>query len=451
MERAAIHLDSPAPRPYDEGALEEEGLNGNGTLMDKAYEISRDIYAEAGVDTEQVLQALQGVSISLHCWQGDDVGGFESPSGPAAQPGGGLRVTGRYLGRPRTVDELRQDLQKAFKLIPGRHRLNLHAIYGEFGALPVDRDAIEPTHFRGWLEWARQQDLRLDFNSTCFGHPLAESGATLSHWDRPVRRFWIEHVRRCRKIAATFGRELKSASIHNLWIPDGAKEVPHDRWSPRERLKQSLDEIFETDYSLSQMKDALESKLFGIGSESYVVGSHEFYMGYAIAHHKMLCLDLGHFHPTESVADKISAVLQFSDELLLHVSRGVRWDSDHVPLLNEDVLALAREIVRGGGLGRVHIALDYFDASMNRVGALVLGARTTLQALLIALLEPRDRLGKLETAGSGLDRLALEEELKSLPFGPVWNRFCDQNGVPPGSRWLQDIEAYEKKALSKRR
>ncbi len=428
----------------------KRGLTMEGISVEKAFEVSRDIYAQHGVDVEKALRALDGVSISLHCWQGDDVGGFETRADGTGLAGSGLAVTGSHPGRPRNADELRSDLQQAYRLIPGRHRLNLHAIYGEFEGRPVDRNAIEPSHFRGWLEWARQQDLRLDFNATCFAHPKAASGFTLSHRDREVRKFWIEHVRLCRRIAASFGRELKSPSLHNLWIPDGAKDVPLDRWSPRERLKESLDEIYETEYSPSQMKDALESKLFGIGSESFVVGSHDFYLGYALARGKMICLDLGHFHPTESVADKISAVLQFSDELLLHVSRGIRWDSDHVVLLDDTLLDLGREVVRSGGLDRVHIALDYFDASLNRVGAWVVGARATLKSMLIALLEPRERLQRIERSGNGLDRLAALEDLKALPFGPVWDAWCVRKGVPPGSRWLTDIESYEKKVLSKR-
>jgi L-rhamnose isomerase len=416
--------------------------------IEKAYALSREKYADLGVDTDKAISRLQSVPLSIHCWQGDDVGGFE-PSA-AGLNGSGLQVTGSYPGKARNVQELRSDLHQAFALIPGRHRLNLHAMYGEFGGKPVERNEIEPGHFRGWVEWAKQEGLKLDFNATCFAHPKAAAGFTLSSKDPGIRRFWIDHVRLCRKIAAYLGRELQASSIHNLWIPDGSKDVPVDRWTYRALLKKSLDEIFETEYSPLQMKDSLESKLFGIGSESFVVGSHEFYLGYAFTKGKLVCLDLGHFHPTESVADKISAVLQFSDEILLHVSRGVRWDSDHVVLLNDDIRALAEEIVRGQALDRTHIALDYFDASMNRVGAWVLGARATLRGLLIALLEPRETLQELDGEGRVLARLAALEELKSMPFGPVWDYFCLKNGVPPADFWLREIEAYEKKVLSKR-
>jgi len=418
------------------------------TPIEKAYALSREKYAAIGVDTDKALSRLQSVSLSIHCWQGDDVGGFETSASDLA--GSGLQVTGSQPGKARNVHELRSDLRQAFALIPGRHRLNLHAMYGEFGGQRVDRNEIEPSHFRGWLEWARQENLKLDFNATCFAHPKAAAGFTLSSKDPGIRRFWVDHVRHCRKIAATFGRELQACCLHNLWIPDGSKDVPVDRWTYRANLAKSLDEIFETEYSPLQMKDALESKLFGIGSESFVVGSHEFYMGYALAKGKLICLDLGHFHPTESVADKLSAILQFSDEILLHVSRGVRWDSDHVVLLNDEIRALAEELVRGQALDRSHIALDYFDASMNRIGAWVLGARATLKGLLIALLEPREKLLELDGEGRVLARLAALEELKAMPFGPVWDTFCLRNGVPPADLWLREIAAYEENVLSRR-
>jgi len=418
------------------------------STVEKNYALSRDRYAEAGVDTEDVLAALGRVSLSLHCWQGDDVEGFEkSRTGHA---GSGLAVTGGFPGKARNVQELRQDLHQAFSLIPGCHRLNLHAMYGEFEKGPVERDAIEPYHFRGWVEWAKQEKLKLDFNATCFAHPKAASGFTLSSRDRDIRKFWIEHVKRCRKIGATVGRELKSACIHNIWIPDGSKDLPFDRWTHRALLKEALNEIFETEYSPSQLKDSLESKLFGIGSEAYVVGSHEFYMGYAMTHGKILCLDMGHFHPTESVADKISAVLQFSDELLLHVSRGIRWDSDHVVILNDETRALAEEIVRGASLDWVHLALDYFDASINRIGAWVIGARAVLKALLIALLAPARALRAAEEAGDGFSRLAAMEDARDLPYGAVWEQFCLRSEVPAAGRWIDDIKEYEKKILLKR-
>lgn len=343
------------------------------------------------------------------------------------------------------------DLAQALQLIPGSHRLNLHAIYGEFGGQRIDRDAISPEHFRGWVDWARQQNIKLDFNATCFSHPNASQGFTLSHRDRSIRSFWIEHVRRCREISAFMGRELNSPCIHNLWIPDGAKDAPVDRWTPRELLKESLDEIFAVEYSPAEMKDSIESKLFGIGSESYVVGSHEFYLSYAIARGKMICLDMGHFHPTESIADKISAILQFSAELLLHVSRGIRWDSDHVVILNDDLKSVAEEIVRADALHRVHIALDYFDASMNRVAAYVIGTRATLKSLLLAILEPRARLLQMEISGDHFSRLALLEELKTLPFGAVWDYYCLQHNVPTGTGWLEAVKRYEQEVLLKRK
>ncbi len=420
----------------------------NPSSVEKAYAISREKYAELGVDTDRAVARLEAVPLSLHCWQGDDVGGFEAAA--SGLEGSGLQVTGSHPGKARNVEELRSDLRQALALIPGRHRLNLHAMYGEFGGRPVDRNEIEPSHFRGWVEWARAENLKLDFNATCFAHPKAAGGFTLSSPDPGLRGFWVEHVKRCRKIAATIGRELQGACLHNLWIPDGSKEVPADRWGYRALLKKSLDEIYETDYSPLQMKDALESKLFGIGSESYVVGSHEFYLGYAFTKGKIVCLDLGHFHPTESVADKISAVLQFSDEILLHISRGVRWDSDHVVLLTDEIRALAEELVRGQALERAHLALDYFDASMNRIGAWVLGARSTLRGLLMALLEPREKLVELEAGGRTLARLAALEELKAMPHGPVWDYFCLKSGVPPADLWLREVESYERKVLSRR-
>lgn len=418
------------------------------TSVEKAYALSREKYAGLGVDTDKAILCLQSVSLSIHCWQGDDVGGFETAS--SGLKGSGLQVTGSYPGKARNVQELRSDLHQTFALIPGRHRLNLHAMYGEFGGRSVDRNEIEPGHFRGWVEWARRENLKLDFNATCFAHPKAAAGFTLSSKDPGIRRFWIDHVKLCRKIAAYMGRELQAACLHNLWIPDGSKDVPVDRWTYRTLLKKSLDEVFETEYSPLQMKDSLESKLFGIGSESFVVGSHEFYLGYAFTKGKLVCLDLGHFHPTESVADKISSVLQFSDEILLHVSRGVRWDSDHVVILNDEIRALAEEIVRSQALDRTHIALDYFDASMNRIGAWVLGARATLRGLLIALLEPQDRLQELDNDRRVLARLAALEELKAMPFGPVWDYFCLKNSVPPSDLWLREVETYEKKVQSRR-
>jgi L-rhamnose isomerase len=424
------------------------GLRMDPASVEKSYAAALERYAERGIDTEKALARLQSISLSVHCWQGDDVGGFEHQTGGLA--GSGLQVTWAYPGRARTVEELRADLEQAFALIPGRHRVNLHAMYGEFGDKPVDRNAIEPGHFRGWSEWARHHDLKIDFNATCFAHPKAASGATLSSRENGTRKFWVDHVKCCRRIAASIGREQQSTCLHNLWIPDGSKDVPSDRWGARAALIKSLDEIYEIEYSPQQMKDSLESKLFGIGSESFVVGSHEFYMGYALTHGKIICLDLGHFHPTESVADKISAILPFSGEILLHISRGVRGASDHIVLLNDELRELAAEIIRSQALDRIHLALDYFDASVNRLGAWVLGARSTLKALLLALLEPQDRLRELDPASKTLPRLALLEELKTLPFGPVWDAWCLRNEVPAGEDWLRDVEAYERRVLSRR-
>ena len=418
------------------------------TRIERAYEIAREQYAETGVDTEAALAALAGVPLSLHCWQGDDAAGFERPD--ASLTGGGIQVTGNHPGRARTPDELRTDMEKALSLIPGRHRANLHAIYGEFGGKVVDRDRIEERHYRGWVDWARTNNLKLDFNATCFSHPLADSGFTLSDYDPSVRRFWIEHVKRCRAISAWMGRELGSPCLHNLWVPDGSKDTPVDRWGRRRLLRSSLDEIFAVEHAPSEMKDAVEGKVFGIGSESFVVGSHEFYLGYVVASKKMICLDAGHFHPTESVADKVSAVLQFCDEVLLHVSRGVRWDSDHVVILDDPTKELMTEVVRADALGRVHIALDFFDGGLNRVGAWVIGARATQQALLIALLEPRQRLREAEASRDSFARLALLEAQKAMPFGAVWDAYCVRSNVPPGMQWVRDVAAYGSKVAEER-
>jgi L-rhamnose isomerase len=417
--------------------------------INTAYEAARERYAEHDVETDEALRVLARQPISLHCWQGDDVGGFEKPG--AALSGGGLQVTGNRPGKARNVAELRADLDAAFSLIPGNHRLNLHAIYGEFGKKTVERNAIGPEHFEGWIDWARDRKLGLDFNATCFSHPMADDGFTLSSRYGDTRKFWIEHVGCCREIAAAMGRALGSACLHNLWIPDGSKDLPADRLIHRSLLKDSLDEIYAKAYSPTEMKDSLESKLFGIGSEAYVVGSHEFYLGYALTNKKIVCLDTGHFHPTESVADKISALLPFFDEILLHLSRGVRWDSDHVVIVNDDVRHLAEEIVRSRALDRVHIALDFFDASINRIGAWVIGARAVQKALLIALLEPEDRLTGCEIGGDGFGRLALWEEFKTMPFGAVWDRFCIEAGVPVGDAWMDAARNYEADAAAKRK
>ncbi len=412
-----------------------------------AYKLAREQYATLGVDTAQALETLGSVAISLHCWQGDDVGGFESTG---AQLGGGLAVTGNYPGKARNADELRQDLDLAYSLIPGEHRLNLHAMYLEAGDQPVERTDIQPEHFSRWVDWARANRHGLDFNPTCFAHPLAESGFTLSNHDQTVRDFWIAHCVACRRIGEYFGRELGTPAVTNVWIPDGYKDTPVDRKTPRLLLAESLDRVFETPIDPRYNLDAVEAKLFGIGSESYVVGSHEFYLGYAVTRQKLLCLDAGHFHPTEVISDKISSVLAYVPELLLHVSRGVRWDSDHVVTLTDELQAIMQEIVRGEYLDRVHIGLDYFDASINRIAAWVIGARNALKALLMALLEPRERLRALEAAGDFTQRLALLEELKGMPFGAVWNYYCLQQDVPPGPAYLDHIRQYEARELAGR-
>ncbi len=416
--------------------------------IEPAYRLARERYADIGVDTEKVLETLAGIRISLHCWQGDDVAGFEKPD--AVLSGGGIQATGNYPGRARTPEELRSDLDKAFSLIPGRHRLNLHACYAEWQATPVDRNALQPEHFARWIAWAKDRGLGLDFNPTFFSHPRAADGFTLSHRDRAIRQFWIEHGIACRRIGAAMGRALGTPCITNFWIPDGYKDIPVDRMGPRERLESSLDAIFTEKIDPRHNRDSLEGKLFGIGSESYVVGSHEFYLCYAVKNHKLYCLDSGHFHPTETIADKISSTLVFLDEILLHVSRGVRWDSDHVVILNDDLCSMAEEIVGNALLDRVHIGLDFFDASINRVAAWVIGARATLQALLLALLRPWGRLREVEAAGDYTRRLALLETLKLLPAGAVWDAYCDRQNVPVGEAWLKDIQTYEKTVLARR-
>ncbi len=417
-------------------------------VITRMYELSRDAYARVGVDTDAALDRLDRLEISLHCWQADDVGGFERPE--AILDGGGIAVTGNYPGKARNLGEVRRDLEQVMSLLPGRQRLNLHASYGEFGGTFVDRDQIEPNHFQGWIDWAKQQGIALDFNCTCFSHPMAATGFTLSSKDESVRSFWVEHTRRCRKIGAEMGKQLGKTCIHNIWIPDGSKDEPVDRYSHRALLKKSLDEIFQVDYPAEFLKDSVESKLFGIGAESMTVGSHDFYLAYAVKNHKLICLDSGHFHPTEQVGDKISACLQFVDELMLHVTRPVRWDSDHVVTLNDDVLMITREIVRSDALDRVHLGLDFFDASINRIGAYVVGTRAAQQALLVALLEPLATLRKYEEEGNNFERLALLEIMKSMPFGAVWDYYCQREGVPVGISYIGDVKKYEKEVLSKR-
>jgi len=417
-------------------------------MIEKAYSLAKQQYADLGVDTEAAMEKLLQIAVSLHCWQGDDVGGFETPD--AELSGGGIQATGNYPGKARTADELRVDLEKTLGLIPGRHRLNLHAIYAETDGRKVERNELTGDHFSGWIDWAKTRVAGLDFNGSFFSHPLADSGFTLSSRDEGIRKFWVEHGIACRGIAERMGRELNSPCVTNVWIPDGYKDVPFDRKMPREILKKSLDEIFSAPIDPKFNLDAVECKLFGIGSESYVVGSHEFYMGYALENKKLLCLDAGHFHPTEVISDKISSVLTYLDEILLHVSRPVRWDSDHVVILSDELRAIAAEIVRGDYLSRVHIGLDFFDASINRVAAWTVGTRCMIKALLLALLDPAQMLRDMENSGDGTGRLAMMEEAKTLPFGAVWDYYCLKQDVPVGPAWLDEVRTYEKDVLSKR-
>jgi L-rhamnose isomerase len=412
-----------------------------------AYLLARQRYADLGVDTEAALRRLSTVAVSLHCWQGDDVRGFEEPDGAL---GGGLAATGNYPGKARTADELRRDAAKALSLIPGRHRFNLHAFYGEFGAQRVERDAIGPEHFRGWIDWAASLGIGLDFNPTLFSHPKAADNFTLSHPDTAIRSFWIGHAAACRRIGAAMGKAQGTPCVTNVWIPDGMKDTPADRVGPRERLVESLDAVFKEPLDPSFNLDAVEGKLFGLGLESYTVGSHELYFGYAMSRRLLYTLDTGHYHPTETIADKISAVLMFVPGILLHVSRGVRWDSDHVVVLGDDLDAIAQELVRGGFLHRTHIGLDYFDASINRVAAWVIGTRSTLKALLKAMLEPIARLRECEATGDYTGRLALQEEIKSLPWGAVWDHYCATAGIAVGRQWMDEVKAYESAVLSAR-
>jgi L-rhamnose isomerase len=415
--------------------------------IEAAYMLAKERYAGMGVDTDRALETLAGVSISLHCWQGDDVGGFETDR---SELSGGIAATGNYLGKARSADELRSDLDTAYSLIPGNHRLNLHAIYAETGGKKVDRNELQPEHFSRWVDWAKEKGHGLDFNPTLFSHPLANDGLTLSSYDKGIREFWIEHCIACRKIGEHFGQQLETPCVTNIWIPDGYKDTPADRKTPRLHLCDSLDAILAEKIDRRFNLDAVEPKLFGIGSESYVTGSHEFYLAYAVTRQVLLCLDSGHFHPTEGIADKLSAVLLYVDEVLLHVSRGVRWDSDHVVVYSDDLQAIAQEIVRGGFLERVHIGLDYFDASINRVAAWTIGTRNTLTALLAAMLEPIEHLRHLEGEGDFTARLALLEGLKGMPFGAVWDYYCFEKNVPVGVSYLDEIKRYEREVLAGR-
>jgi L-rhamnose isomerase len=414
----------------------------------KAYEIAKEQFASIGTDTEKAIEKLDAICLSLHCWQGDDVSGFETPN--AELGGGGIQVTGNYRGKARNIAQLRQDIEKVISLLPGKQRINLHAIYGDFKNERIDRDQIEYKHFQSWVDWAKKNNLGIDFNPTCFSHPYANDGFTLSSKNATHRKFWIEHVKRCRQIAAEIGKQLNNPVVNNIWIPDGFKDTPVDRYTYRAILKESLDEIFSIDYSKNYLKDSMESKLFGIGSEAMVVGSHEFYMGYAIQNKKLICLDNGHFHPTEQVGDKISSLLLFLDEILLHITRGVRWDSDHVVTFNDEIVFIAQEIVRANALNRVNLGLDYFDGSINRIGAYVIGARAAQQAFLYALLEPVNTLKELETSGKYFERLAMFEVLKTKPFGAVYDFYCMQNNVAVSEDYISEILKYENEVLIKR-
>ena len=412
-------------------------------LIDNAYSIARERYASIGVDTDKAMDILQNISLSMHCWQADDVTGFES----AGALTGGIQTTGNYPGKARNMEEVRMDILKAMSFIPGRHRLSLHEIYGDFGGRFVDRNEVEPSHFDSWMQWAAENGIKLDFNSTSFSHPKS-GNLTLASPDKGIRDFWVEHTERCRAIAEEMGRRQNDPCIMNLWIHDGSKDITVNRMMYRELLKDSLDRIFSKEYA--NMKDSIESKVFGIGLESYTVGSNDFYIGYGVSRQKLVTLDTGHFHPTESVADKLSSLLLFVPEVLLHVSRPVRWDSDHVTIMNDETLDLCKEIVRCGALGRVHIGLDYFDASINRIGAYVIGSRATQKCLLQALLEPLPALRRYEAEDKGFERLALLEEAKSMPWNAVWDMFCMRNGVPVGEEFIAGVEEYETEVTSKR-
>lgn len=415
--------------------------------INQAFEYAKARYADLGIDVEKALVQLEKLPISLHCWQADDVSGFENGDGELT---GGIQATGNYPGKARSISELRADIDKAMSLIPGEHRVNIHAFYGDFKGESVDRNQIEPKHFQSWIDWAKEKNYKLDFNCTCFSHEKSADGFTLSHRDPAIREFWIDHVIRCRKIAEEMGRQLGSKCMHNIWIPDGSKDLTVDRLQYRQNLKDSLDKIFEYKTNDEYMKDCIESKLFGIGAESYTVGSHEFYMGYGVRNNVVVTLDSGHFHPTEVISDKISSLLLFLPEVMLHVSRGVRWDSDHVVILGDELQAIAQEIVRANAVDKVHIGLDYFDASINRIGAYVVGVRATQKALLQALLEPIAQLREFEAKGQNFERLALLEEAKSLPWAAVFDYYCMKKGVIAGEAYIADIQQYEKDVTSKR-
>ncbi len=416
-------------------------------VIEKHYRIAKEKYLELGIDTDNILKKLDCIPISINCWQGDDVRGFENPEGNLT---GGIQATGNYLGRAKTPEQLRSDLEKAFLLIPGKKRLNLHAMYLETNGEKIDRDQIEPKHFKNWIMWAKEQKIGLDFNPTFFSHPKSNHGFTLSHPDKGIRDFWIEHLKRSRKISEYFGRELGTPSIMNIWVPDGMKDVTVDRLGPRQRLKDSLDEALSEKIDRKYHIDAVEGKVFGIGAEYYTVGSHEFYEGYAIENKLALCLDAGHYHPTERISDKISAISLFVKDILLHVSRPVRWDSDHVVILDDELIEIAKEIIGNDLIDRIHLGLDFFDASINRIAAWTIGTRNMFKALTIALLQPTDILKSSELEFNFSNRLSMIEELKSYPWEAVWDYYCYINDVPIGMDWIQEVKKYEKTVLMNR-
>ncbi|MCR5262904.1 MAG: L-rhamnose isomerase [Clostridiales bacterium] len=411
-----------------------------------AYELAKERYAEIGIDTDKAMDEVAQIPVSIHCWQGDDVRGFENPEGELS---GGIQTTGNYPGRARTIEELRADFNKMASMTPGKKRISLHAIYLD-SPVKIPRNEIEPKHFESWVQWAKEYGYGIDFNPTCFGHPLADAGFTLSSPDPAIRQFWIEHCIACRKIGEYFGKELNDRCIQNIWVPDGIKDIPVDRYAVRARLKDSLDKVMAYPIDKNYDVESVESKLFGIGLESCTVGSSEFYLAYALKNDMLLTLDAGHFHPTEVISDKISAVMQFLPEMLLHVSRPVRWDSDHVIILDDELRAIAQEIVRYGFEKRIHIGLDYFDASINRVAAWTIGTRNMQKALLYAKLEPTAQLQKLEFEGDYTSRLALLEAYKTFPFGDVWDMYCEKSGVPVGTDMLKEVKKYEAEVTSKR-
>ena len=413
--------------------------------MNSRYEYAKDSYAKIGIDTEAVLTKLAQVPVSIHCWQGDDVGGFEN----TADLSGGIMATGNYPGKARNAQELMADIEKVLSMVPGKHKINLHAIYAVTDT-PVDRDKLEPKHFEKWVEFAKKNNIGLDINPTLFSHPMAADGLTLSHPDEKVRRFWIDHCKAMREVGAYFGKELGITCVNNIWIPDGYKEIPSDRMGPRQRLKESLDEILSVKYDKKYLIDTVESKVFGIGVEAYTVGSHEFYMNYAAKNDCLCLLDNGHYHPTEMVSDKIPSMLLFADKVALHVTRPMRWDSDHVVIFDDELKEIAKEIVRCDALDKVIIGLDYFDASINRIAAWVVGTRNMRKALLFAMLLPHGELKKCQEDGNFTKMLALSEEYKFYPFADVWDEFCRRNGAPQGESWYTQVEEYEKEVLSKR-